>query len=193
MGWRLELSDVAVTPLFPPAFAALSVDDFLRRLPELDADFKTRAAEAAARGEALRYAASIEGGALTVGPTTVPLSSPLGSLSGTDNLCEFYSKWCARRFPPVRAPACPRPRRGRQCWCGRVSAPCPHSRPHSRPRPLRRYPTSPLVVRGAGAGAGTTAAGILADMVEMAFAASVDFRAARLGAPRAETHPSFEE
>jgi hypothetical protein len=44
-------------------------------------------------------------------------------------------------------------------------------------------------VRGAGAGAGTTAAGILADMVEMAFAASVDFRTVRPGAPKPEFHP----
>ena len=32
------------------------------------------------------------------------------------------------------------------------------------------YPESPLVLRGAGAGTGTTAAGVLADMVELAFA-----------------------
>lgn len=31
-------------------------------------------------------------------------------------------------------------------------------------------------MRGAGAGAGTTAAGVLADMLELAFAAGIDFR-----------------
>ncbi|KAG8456929.1 hypothetical protein KFE25_003756 [Diacronema lutheri] len=131
MGWRLELSDVAVTPLYPPDFAALSVDEFLARLPELNASFAAQASECARKGEALRYAALIEGGKLVVGPQSVPLSSPLGSLSGTDNLVEFYTQW---------------------------------------------YASSPLVVRGAGAGAGTTAAGVLADMVELAFAATPDFR-----------------
>ena len=95
MGWRLELSDVAVTPLYPPDFAALSVDEFLARLPELNASFAAQASECARKGEALRYAALIEGGKLVVGPQSVPLSSPLGSLSGTDNLVEFYTQWCA--------------------------------------------------------------------------------------------------
>jgi homoserine dehydrogenase len=94
MGWRLELSEVTVTPLYPPAFASLSVAEFMRRLPELDADFQTRAEAARSGGQALRYAASIEGGRLVVGPQSVSLGSPLGSLSGTDNLVEFYTKWC---------------------------------------------------------------------------------------------------
>jgi hypothetical protein len=245
MGWRLELSDVTVTPLFPPAFAALSVAEFMARLPELDADFAERAAAAAARGEALRYAATIEGGKLTVGPASVPLGSPLGSLGGTDNLCEFYTGWCAPR-PDAHADATDartrtadaRNRRARRCpaelpalaWLQRARAlafahtytarslsrsrssslslslalTLPSALPSSaldrsflpsfKPFPsLCRYPTSPLVVRGAGAGAGTTAAGILADMVELAFAASVDFKPSRLGAARAESHPSFEE
>lgn len=96
MGWRVELSDVQVTPLFPAEFEKLSVDEFMARLPELDAGFAAQAAEAKGRGEALRFAALVEGGKLVVGPKCVPLASPLGSLAGTDNLVEFYSKWCAR-------------------------------------------------------------------------------------------------
>jgi len=124
LGWRLELADVEVTPLFPPALASLSVPDFLAALPTLDADFAKRAADAKAKGEALRYAATVENGKLVVGLASVPLDSPLGSLAGTDNLVEYYTQW---------------------------------------------YDPSPLVVRGAGAGAGTTAAGVLADMVELCF------------------------
>jgi len=138
MGWRLELADVAVTPLYPPEFENLTVAEFIEKLPELDAGFAKQAAEAAGKGEALRFAALVENGKLTVGPQSVALTSPLGSLSGTDNLVEFYTKW---------------------------------------------YPASPLVIRGAGAGAGTTAAGILSDMVELAFSATPDFtrRSARGG------------
>lgn len=122
LGWRLELSDVNVEPLYPPAMASLSVDEFLAKLPSLDSDFSRRAAEAKARGEALRYAATVENGSLNVGLVSVSTSSPLGSLAGTDNLVEYYTTW---------------------------------------------YDPSPLVVRGAGAGAGATAAGVLADMVEL--------------------------
>lgn len=124
LGWRLEMADVDVTPLYPPELAALSVPDFLAALPGLDAGFKAKADAAAAAGEALRYAANVEDGKLTVGLASVALASPLGSLSGTDNLVEYYTQW---------------------------------------------YDPSPLVVRGAGAGAGTTAAGVLADMLELAF------------------------
>ena len=54
----------------------------------------------------------------------MPSSSPLGTLSGSDNLVEIYTKW---------------------------------------------YESTPLVIRGAGAGTGTTAAGVLSDMLELAF------------------------
>ena len=50
-------------------------------------------------------------------------STPLGTLSGTDNLVEIHTGW---------------------------------------------YSKTPLVLRGAGAGTGTTAAGVLADMLELA-------------------------
>lgn len=93
LGWRLKLSDVQVEPLYPPAMASLSVDEFLAKLPSLDADFKSRASTAKAKGEALRYAATIENGKLNVGLVSVSTTSPLGSLSGTDNLVEYYTTW----------------------------------------------------------------------------------------------------
>ena len=93
LGWRLELSDVNVEPLYPPELASLTVDDFMAKLPSLDDDFAKRATEAKARGEALRYAATVENGKLTVGLVSVSTSSPLGSLSGTDNLVEYYTTW----------------------------------------------------------------------------------------------------
>ena len=93
LGWRLELSDVNVEPLYPPELASLTVDDFMAKLPSLDADFAKRATEAKARGEALRYAATVENGKLNVGLVSVSSSSPLGSLEGTDNLVEYYTTW----------------------------------------------------------------------------------------------------
>ena len=93
LGWRLELADVNVEPLYPSEMASLSVDDFMAKLPSLDDDFAKRATEAKARGEALRYAATVEDGRLTVGLVSVSTQSPLGSLSGTDNLVEYYTTW----------------------------------------------------------------------------------------------------
>ena len=84
LGWRLELDDVDVSPLYPPTLADLSVDDFMDALPSLDADFEARAADAKAQGMTLRYAANVEDGKLKVGLTSVARDSPLGSLSGAD-------------------------------------------------------------------------------------------------------------
>lgn len=126
LGWRLEMSDVAVEGLYPPEMDNLSVDEFLEALPELDESFHARVQAAAAEGNVLRYAATIADGQCRVGPTVVPAGSPLGRLSGTDNLVEFSTRW---------------------------------------------YSPNPLVIQGAGAGADVTAAGVLSDVVELAFAA----------------------
>jgi homoserine dehydrogenase len=132
LGMAVELGDVQIEPLCPPNLAALPREDFMAKLPLLDAGFASRAAAAAADGKVLRYVAKVQpptrsGGArgrLTVGLVGVPLSSPLGGLSGTDNLVEVSTEV---------------------------------------------YATTPLVLRGAGAGAGATASGVLSDMVELAF------------------------
>ena len=128
LGMQLELEQVAVEPLYPPELASLSVADFMAALPSLDASFTQRVAAAAAAGKVLRYAASVDPAtsSLTVGLKEVPASSPLGTLSGSDNLVEIYTRW---------------------------------------------YADNPLVLRGAGAGAGATAAGVLADMIDLAYTA----------------------
>lgn len=93
LGWSLEMPDVAVEGLYPPEMDSLSVDEFMDALPELDESFGERVQEAAAAGNVLRYAATIEAGQCRVGPTIVPAGSPLGRLSGTDNLIEFSTDW----------------------------------------------------------------------------------------------------
>jgi homoserine dehydrogenase len=93
LGWPLELSDVTVTGLYPAHMESLTVAEFLAALPELDADFAQQVQAAAAQGQVLRYAATVEAGACRVGPTLVDAASPLGRLSGTDNLVEFYTRW----------------------------------------------------------------------------------------------------
>jgi len=130
LGMSIEMDEVSVEPLYPPAMADLSVPDFMAGLPSLDADFAAKVAAAAAEGKVLRYAASVQppsadgaAGSLKVGLLAVAADSPLGTLSGSDNLVEVYTSW---------------------------------------------YASTPLVLRGAGAGTGTTAAGVLSDMVELA-------------------------
>lgn len=124
IGWRLAMTDVQVTGLYPVEMSSLSVADFLEALPALDADFQARVQAAKAEGKVLRYAATVADGRCTVGPVVVDANSPLGRLSGTDNLVEFHTQW---------------------------------------------YSPNPLVVQGRGAGVDATAAGVLSDMVELAY------------------------
>jgi homoserine dehydrogenase len=93
LDWKLELSDVAVTSLVPPALAGLPRADFLTRLPELDAGFADRVADAARTGSVLRYVAELYAGRVTVGLQLVPAESALGRLRGNDNLVAFHTEY----------------------------------------------------------------------------------------------------
>lgn len=124
LGWRMEMADVQVRSLYPPEMDRLTVAEFLDALPQLDVDFADRVAGAADEGKVLRYAATVEEGRCRVGATVVDAAGPLGRLSGTDNLVEFYTRW---------------------------------------------YSPNPLVVQGRGAGVDATAAGVLSDIVELAY------------------------
>lgn len=126
LGWRMELADVQISGLYPAEMQALSVAEFLAALPALDGPLAERVQMAAGQGRVLRYAAAVADGRCTVGPTEVEHAAPLGRLTGTDNLVEFYSRW---------------------------------------------YHPNPLVVQGRGAGVEATAAGVLSDMIDVAFTA----------------------
>jgi homoserine dehydrogenase len=93
LDWKLDLSDVAVTSMVPPALADLSLADFLSRLPGLDAGFAQQFAAAAAARCTLRYIAELRGGRATVGLQSVPVESPLGRLQGNDNLVAFSTRY----------------------------------------------------------------------------------------------------
>ncbi|MCB0098805.1 MAG: hypothetical protein KDE50_04455 [Caldilineaceae bacterium] len=124
LGWKLNMRDVTIEGLYPPSMDELSVPAFLEAVSQLDADFQERVQQAAAEGKVLRFAALVEDGHCRVGPTVVDADSPLGRLSGTDNLIELTTRW---------------------------------------------YTPNPLVVQGRGAGVDATAAGVLSDIVELAF------------------------
>ncbi len=117
MGTELEPCDVQREPFVEGLDAGLEA--------ALDAHgqaLEDRWAAARDRGHTLRYVASIEGREVRVGLEEVALHSPLGSLSGPDNMLVFTT---------------------------------------------RRYAAYPLVIRGPGAGAEVTAAGVLGDLLRI--------------------------
>jgi aspartokinase/homoserine dehydrogenase 1 len=123
LGYRKELSRAAVESLVPRWARAIPRPQFLERLPEMDAAWKRRVDAARAQGSVLRYVATVTPGRIAVGLKSVPLSSPLASIKGSDNQLVFTTA---------------------------------------------RYKTNPLVIRGPGAGAEVTAAGVLNDILRLA-------------------------
>ena len=123
LGYRGELSRAAVESLVPKRARAIPLLQFLERLPEMDAGWKRRVDAARTQGSVLRYIATVTRGKIAVGLQSVPLSSPLASIKGSDNQLVFTTA---------------------------------------------RYKTNPLVIRGPGAGAEVTAAGVLNDILRLA-------------------------
>lgn len=91
IGQKLNLSDVAVEPLFPKELASLTAQEFLARVGELDAEFARRVEAAREKKQVLRYVARIGGGELRVGLESVPEGSPIGRLRGLDNQVVLFT------------------------------------------------------------------------------------------------------
>jgi homoserine dehydrogenase len=95
LGWEMEMGDVEVQGLYPQHMDRLTVAEFLAALPQLDGFYAERVQAAREQGGVLRFAALVAEGRCVVGPTVVAAISPLGRLSGTDNLIEFHTGWYA--------------------------------------------------------------------------------------------------
>jgi len=97
IGITVELADVAVESLVPAELAdtaAVSVEEFTRRLPEFDDGLTAMAAEAATAGELLRYVGVIDVPAkkCTVELRRYRADHPFGRLQGSDNIVSFHTR-----------------------------------------------------------------------------------------------------
>lgn len=120
-GFELELSDVKIAKVFPDDFdTSGSVEEFLKRLPQIDEYFKQKIDNLKKQGKVLRMGAHIKNGECSVGMFEVDSENPLYAVRGGENAFVFYT----RRYTPI-----------------------------------------PLTVRGYGAGAGVTAAGVFGDIL----------------------------
>jgi aspartokinase/homoserine dehydrogenase 1 len=88
-GFAGGIEDVAVESLVPKRARALPLAQFLACLETFDAEWAARVEAARAKGQVLRYVASVTRSALRVGLAAVPAASALGSLRGTDNQVVF--------------------------------------------------------------------------------------------------------
>lgn len=90
MGYR----GPAATPdnLVPASFGKLSLDEFMRKLPSLDAEWAARTKREAARGRVLRYVVTATPTSVSARLAAVPVTSPIGALQGTRNLVAFTTR-----------------------------------------------------------------------------------------------------
>ena len=82
----------AADDLVPAPYRNLPLDEFLARLPELDAAWSERVAVEAKHQRVLRYVVSATNRAASVGLRAVPAASPIGAASGTQNIVTFQSR-----------------------------------------------------------------------------------------------------
>ncbi len=119
-GMVMEAQDLELQSLLPEEYMALSKEDFLARMHELDQAMHKQLKTAQAKNKTLRFVGSIDNGQGKIGIEAVSLDKPLAAVKGGENALSFFTKY----YSPI-----------------------------------------PLFLRGYGAGATVTAAGIFADIM----------------------------
>ena len=106
MGLRLELHDVELEGLIPRSLAACSLDEFMARLPELDAAMLERYTAAQAEGRVLRYVGTLDAATrrATVGLVALERSHAFASINLTDNVVRFVTSRYDRNPLVVQGP-----------------------------------------------------------------------------------------
>ena len=120
-GYPVEQEDVEKHLFVPEDYFQGSVDDFWKRLPELDADFEARRQELEKNGLRWRFVASLNEGKTRVSLETVDATHPFYPLEGSNNIVLITTE---------------------------------------------RYHDYPMMICGYGAGAGVTAAGVFANIMQ---------------------------
>ena len=92
-GWPLSLEEVALHSLVPPALAALPLEQFMARLPELDAAMTEQLRRARAHDGVLRHVASLDrDGRASVRLQVLPRSHAFAHTRLTDNIVQFSTR-----------------------------------------------------------------------------------------------------
>lgn len=92
IGLKTERNQLKVESLIPDKLKDVDRDTFLRRLPEIDEYWKDKIKRANEKGKTLRYTGTLTGGTIQIGVQEIDARSPLGQLSGTDNLIHIFTK-----------------------------------------------------------------------------------------------------
>ncbi len=85
-GYQVEQSDVEKNLFVPDEYFEGSVEDFWKRLPELDADFEEKRKRIEAEGRRWRFVATLDNGKTCVSLQAVGSSHPFYNLEGSNNI-----------------------------------------------------------------------------------------------------------
>jgi aspartokinase/homoserine dehydrogenase 1 len=93
MGLTLEMSDVRVEGLVPKELDKCSVEEFMARLPQFDAEMAAMLAEARGKNEVLRYVGRVDAkGNATVGLVRLDARHAFANIALTDNVVRFATR-----------------------------------------------------------------------------------------------------
>ncbi len=85
-GYKAEQDEVEKHLFVPDEMFSGSLEDFWKKLPELDADFEARRQVLAAEGKRWRFVAKMENGEMSVGLQAVDSRHPFYGLEGSNNI-----------------------------------------------------------------------------------------------------------
>ncbi|MBX9746846.1 MAG: ACT domain-containing protein, partial [Hyphomonadaceae bacterium] len=105
MGLELELDDVEIESLAPPPLREVSVEEFIRRLPEFDPEMQRRFDAARARGKVLRHVGRVTAaGRASVGVVELDEDASLANTALTDNIVRYTTARYSANPLIVRGP-----------------------------------------------------------------------------------------
>jgi aspartokinase/homoserine dehydrogenase 1 len=93
LGQKIEIGDFPVTNLVPESLRDCSIDEFMERLPDYDAEMKALYEDATAKNKKLRYVVKLDAaGTASVGLEAVDESHPFCNINLTDNIVQFETE-----------------------------------------------------------------------------------------------------
>ncbi|WP_455498120.1 bifunctional aspartate kinase/homoserine dehydrogenase I [Coprobacter sp.] len=122
-GYRVEQNDVIKKLFIPNEYFQGSLEDFWKKIPNLDKEFEEQRKKLVTEGKRYRFVATLDGGKVEVGLQAVDSKHPFYQLEGSNNVILITTD---------------------------------------------RYKEYPMVIKGYGAGAMVTAAGVFADIISIA-------------------------
>lgn len=95
VGYELELKDVYIEPIIPSNLynSSVSINDFLKKLPDLNSDFFNKIKKAHGLGNVLRYVGTIQRGRCCVHIESITNNHPLFKVKDGENALAFFTRY----------------------------------------------------------------------------------------------------